>query len=572
MDGKQGPDVVPTPFRGAAGTGATDCGAGECGDGECCAATDATAAPTCCQFARTATDCAGIIDRIRELEDEKCAASAEQARLAVAFDLLQRREQASQGVPAEQLGAGIGAQIALARRESPARGSRLLGLAKALVTEMPHTLAALQTGQLNEWRATLLVRETACLTAADRAVVDAELAPDTGTLDGVGDRSLTGRARAAAYRLDARTVTQRAAHAAGERHVSLRPAPDTMCHLTALLPVTAGVGIYKALSGHADTLRAAGDLRGRGQLMADTLVERSTGTPGGITGVEIQLVMTDRTLFQADAEPARLPGYGTVPAGWARTLINGTKANDSTFGVGSPEQHDPREPGGSTSGPPEPGGGPDPGTSPGGIAGGSPGPGSPSKPSGADGIADNTAFGVWLRRLYTHPGTGGLVGMDSRARIFPPGLRQFIQARDDTCAPPTATPPSATWTTSSRGTTAAKPPRPTAPDSAKPATTPKKPPAGPPARHADPPPAAAHGKPSNSPPPPATPTTPQPRPCRERQPIKRTPNPVATAATSATTRRSSSVCGPPARWRPERRTDPQAFPTCTHEKAARRSE
>ena len=55
--------------------------------------------------------------------------------------------------------------------------------------------------------------------------------------------------------------------------------------------------------------------------MADALVERTTGTPGGISGVEIQLVMTDRTLFQADAEPARLPGYGTVPAGWARTLI-----------------------------------------------------------------------------------------------------------------------------------------------------------------------------------------------------------------------------------------------------------
>ena len=45
-----------------------------------------------------------------------------------------------------ELGQGIAAQIALARRESPARGSRLLGLAKALVTEMPHTMAALEDG------------------------------------------------------------------------------------------------------------------------------------------------------------------------------------------------------------------------------------------------------------------------------------------------------------------------------------------------------------------------------------------------------------------------------------------
>ena len=183
---------------------------------------------------------------------------------------------------------------------------------------MPHTLAALETGQLNEWRATLLVRETACLTAADRAAVDADLAADSGRAGGKGDRAMVAAARTAAYRRDPRSVTQRAAHAATERHVSLRPAPDTMCHLTALLPVAAGVAVYKALSGHADTLRAAGDPRGRGQLMADALVERTTGTPGGISGVEIQLVITDRTLFQADAEPARLPGYGTVPAGWSR--------------------------------------------------------------------------------------------------------------------------------------------------------------------------------------------------------------------------------------------------------------
>ena len=79
--------------------------------------------------------------------------------------------------------------------------------------------------------------------------------------------------------------------------------------------------MHAALTRHADSLRSAGDPRTRGQLMADALVERTTGTPGGITGIEIQLVMTDRTLFQGDSEPARLPGYGIVPAGWARELL-----------------------------------------------------------------------------------------------------------------------------------------------------------------------------------------------------------------------------------------------------------
>nr|WP_231728448.1 HNH endonuclease signature motif containing protein [Arthrobacter sp. EPSL27] len=349
---------------------------------------------------------AGLIAEIRELEDEKSALSARQARLSVEFDLLQRREQAAAGMPADELGAGVAAQIALARRESPAKGGRLLGLAKAMVTEMPRTLAALETGQVNEWRATLIVKETAALTAADRAAVDEELAADTGTFDGAGDRTIIAAARAAAYRRDPRTVTQRAAHAATERTVTLRPAPDTMCYLTALLPAAAGVAVYAALTRHADSARAAGDPRTRGQLKADALVERTTGTPGGITGIEIQLIMTDRTLLKGDAEPARLPGYGIVPAGWTRKLLAGAQ----------PEAG--------------PNAAPPPGTETGTEAG--PEAGTDAGPPTQNG-ADLT---LWLRRLYTAPGTGELVALDSRARLFPPGLRRFITARDDTCRTP----------------------------------------------------------------------------------------------------------------------------------------
>jgi hypothetical protein len=275
---------------------------------------------------RLGTESGELIDQIRGLEDLKSAIAGLQARAAVAFDMAQRREQAVAGVPPSELCQGVAAQIALARRESPNRGSRLLGLAKALVTEMPRTMAALESGQLNEWRATLLVKETACLSAEDRCAVDEELAPDTGTFNGAGDRAIIAAAKAAAYRRDPRSVTQRAARAATERHVSLRPAPDTMTVLTALLPVAQGVAAYAALTRHADSARSGGDTRTRGQVMADTLVEQVTGTPGGISGIDVQLVMTDRTLFQGDSEPARLQGYGIVPAQWARTLLTGGPA------------------------------------------------------------------------------------------------------------------------------------------------------------------------------------------------------------------------------------------------------
>lgn len=315
-----------------------------------------------------------LIDQIRGLEDVKSGIAALQAKIAVAFDLAQRKGQAELGVPVSDQGQGVAAQLALARRESPNRGSRLLGLATALVTEMPRTMAALETGQLNEWRATLLVKETACLSVENRCAVDEELAADTGTFAGAGDRAIADAAKAAAYRRDPRYVTRRASRAPAERYVSLRPAPDTMTYLTALLPAAQGVAVYAALSQDADSARSKGDTRGRGQVMADTLVERATGTPGGFSAVDLQLVITDRTLFQGDSEPARLKGYGIVPGGWARELVSSGAGGD-----------DPQ---------------------------------------------------VFLRRLYTAPGTGELLATDSRSRRFPGGLRRLIEARDHTCRTP----------------------------------------------------------------------------------------------------------------------------------------
>ncbi|WP_309075329.1 HNH endonuclease [Paenarthrobacter sp.] len=355
--------------------------------------------PTGCGEVAASTVSADLIEQLRVLEEMKSAITALLARVAVAFDLAQRAEQAEAGVPPSERGQGVGAQVALARRESPNRGSRLLGLTKALVLEMPRTLAALKSGQLNEWRATLLVKETACLSVEDRCTVDEELAPDTGTFDGKGDKAIVAAAKAAAYRRDPRSVVGRASRAATERMVSLRPAPDAMTYLTALLPVAQGVAVYAALCREADSARSRGvagsgcaagngDSAGsgvvptRGQVMADTLVERVTGTPGGISGINLDLVMTDRTLFQGDSEPARLKGYGIVPAEWGRTLV-------------SEEQT-----------------GPDHSTTP------------------------DAELTVWLRRLYTAPATGELLSMDSKARLFPPRLRRFIEIRDDICRTP----------------------------------------------------------------------------------------------------------------------------------------
>ena len=262
------------------------------------------------------------VDALRGLEELKNTAAALQARLAVDLDASQREEQRLAGVPAVKRGLGVAAQVGLARRESPHRAGVLLGLAKVLHAEMPHTSAAFEAGVISEFRAQVIVKETACLTREDRQAVDALVAGDRDRLSMLGTRELAGEVKRHAYRLDPQSFADRAAQAVDDRTVTLRPAPDCMTYLTALLPVAEGVAVYAALTRAADTARAAGDERSRGQVLADTLVERVTGqATASKVAVGVHLVMTDRTLFHDGVEPGIAIGQGPIPAGLARDLV-----------------------------------------------------------------------------------------------------------------------------------------------------------------------------------------------------------------------------------------------------------
>lgn len=260
----------------------------------------------------------GRIARIAELERLKSVHAAEQARLTAQFDAIHRAEEEARGVPAAKRGRGVGAQIALARRDSPNKGGRHLGFARALVHEMPHTLTALAAGALSEWRASLIVKESACLSVQHRRQLDDEMCADQARLAGCGDARIQADAKAIAYRLDPHAVVERAARAETERAVWIRPAPDCMTYVTALLPVAQGVSVYAALKHEADV---SADGRSRGNVMADTLVARVTGRAAGTAvPVAVNLVLSDDTLMGGD-EPAVLSDYGPVPAEIACRLI-----------------------------------------------------------------------------------------------------------------------------------------------------------------------------------------------------------------------------------------------------------
>ena len=326
-----------------------------------------------CIDARASFDDGEIINALGELERLKSAAAAAQARLTEAFDRSQRDAQRGAGLPERRVGRGVASQVALARRDSAAHGGRHLGLARALVREMPQTLLALEVGDITEWRATLVARETACLSREDRTAVDAALANRPGGLGSLGDRETEGEARRIAYRLDPGSVTARRSRAESERRVTIRPAPDTMALVTGLLPAAQGVAVIASLTRQADSRLSAGDPRSRAQIMADTLVERVTGqATAGAVAVEVQLVMTDTALMHDHDAPAQLAGYGPLPASAVRSWLNE--------------------------------------------------------------LPDEVS--AWLRRLYVEPSTHQLVAMDSRRRCFAGNLRRFVVARDQVCRTP----------------------------------------------------------------------------------------------------------------------------------------
>ncbi len=259
------------------------------------------------------------IEYVSLLERLKGAIAAAQARVTDNLARAREASESARGIPSGRRCQGLAAEIALARRISPHRGARELGLARALVREMPHVHDLLTRGEISEWRATLVVRETAVLSRDHRQQVDAKLA---ATLGAMGDREAAAEARKIGYRLDPGSAIRRTRGARSDRNVTLRPAPDTMGYLTGFLPVEQGVACLAALRKAADTARVEGDARTRSQVMADTLVERITGRAGASdVDVEVHVVMTDSALLSEDDSPAQVVGYGPIHAALARTIV-----------------------------------------------------------------------------------------------------------------------------------------------------------------------------------------------------------------------------------------------------------
>ena len=307
------------------------------------------------------------VDRLEVLERLKSACAAAQARIT---DDLDQRARSRPVAPTDH---GLGAQVGLARRESPHRGRTHLRLARALVHDLPRTLAALERGDLDEHSAQIIADETRDLSRDDRRRADAELAAGCGgTFDGLGGVKLREAVRAIALRLDERTAVRRRARALRGRRVTGRLLEDGTAQVTAVVADWQYAAVMASLSEAADSARAAGDERTRGQVLADTAVARLTGQVTAQTPpVALNVVVSAETLLGDDSTPAHVDGVGPVPASVTRRLV-----------ATSPEVRSS------------------------------------------------------IRRLFACPSTGALVAMESRRDKFPLGLKTFIGLRDRLCRTP----------------------------------------------------------------------------------------------------------------------------------------
>lgn len=388
-----------------------------------------------------AGDEADLTAMIEALERVKDACTAGQARATQEYA---ERCLAGlpEGSPQEQAARrDVGGRIARARHVSPARGARYLDLARILARDLPRTLDALAAGHTNEHRAALVAHAADCLGGPDRAVLDADLGP---RLAGLGDRAVQSEADRLAAALDPTSVVERHRRAVRDRRVTLRPAPDTMTYLTALLPVAQGVAAWTALDRHATRARSLGDRRTRGQVMADELVVRLTdSSPVDSSPVDSSPV---------DMAPVDTAVVDTAP-------VEGRSMGGVGDGAGGPGPADVDRPSGHlpSAAAPNTGSRPrvtaddprrgridlmlvmtdrallDGADDPAMIPGHGPIPAALARGLLAD--ADR-ATRVYLRRLYTDPAGNQILTADARTRLFPRAVRQVVLARDQRCRTP----------------------------------------------------------------------------------------------------------------------------------------
>ncbi|MGH4024606.1 MAG: DUF222 domain-containing protein [Pseudonocardiaceae bacterium] len=391
----------------------------------------------------------GLIDTIVGFERVSSWASARQARLLAEFARRRPDEDAPpdrRDTPTQCSGFAPD-EVALALRLSRTTAANRMTMARVLEADLPGTLAAWQSGTIDDRKARAITETSYLLPAQQRTALEERVLPRAGGQTLAQLRAALARAVLA---IDPQGVADRHEQRRKDRRVVLSPEEDGMANLWALLSAPDAAAAYQRLCRLARSLGAE-DPRGMDARRADLLVELLTGRRCAATSAPLDDNCTplDDNCTPLDGSGCAHPGgvhgcEGTFAEGTSAEEIPGTafdpSGQDATDqgtadqGTGRRPPHDcaPTRSGAGTA---------KPLVSvivpistllgldqhPGELVGYGPIP--------AHLAREIAAEGTW-RRLLTDPASGVLLDHGRTTYTPPAGLADFVRARDVYCRHP----------------------------------------------------------------------------------------------------------------------------------------
>ncbi len=248
-----------------------------------------------------------------QAQEQRCLARLE----AIA---LESAGEGATGTAKELAWRSMVAEVAVATRQADRTVQTAMGRASALVSSLPATLAALETGQISLSHARVILEHADGIEAdALREYEHITVVRAEATTPG----KLASTAKVAAARLRAGSLEERHARAREGRSVSIRDLAEGMSELVQLLPTVYAAAVFDRLTRQAKAIAATGDSRTRDQLRADLMTDLLlTGEPARGEGAphtaaegiraEVAIVIPALTLLGHGDEPATLLGRGPI--------------------------------------------------------------------------------------------------------------------------------------------------------------------------------------------------------------------------------------------------------------------
>ena len=175
---------------------------------------------------------------------------------------------------------------------------RKVNTAAVLASRLPATLAAMATGDLDSWRATIIATELTEASAASCAAVEALIYPRV--LD-EAPGAVTKRVRRVLGRIDADALRVKAAKERLDRFVHAYPSPvPGLTSWVASLPAAESAACWAAIDELAHQMRGDDPTRTLEQCRADALVDLMLGNATVTTTVTIMVPVQTLTVEEPD--------------------------------------------------------------------------------------------------------------------------------------------------------------------------------------------------------------------------------------------------------------------------------